>query len=156
MPLTEANLQALLGKHISQICPLGYAADSDNHCAHFVSHVLGFQFGVTCRTMSRGTGTAASIRVQELFARCLQVGDFDDIPSPLFWGLAFITNARNVNLQSKQMVNIPRKHVGIFIGGMRTIYHYSNANRKVMSQSPDDFSHHYPAPDNAMFWGSTP
>jgi hypothetical protein len=157
MALTEATLQALLGKHIRQICPLGYASDSDNHCAHFVSHVLGFVYGVTCKTMvAGGTGTPGSIRVQEIFPKCLQVGNFNSIPSPLFWGLVFITNAKNVNLQNKQMVNVPRKHVGIFIGGMRNIYHYSNANRQVMCQTPAQFSTHYPAPDNAMFWGSAP
>ena len=43
MALTEASLDALLGKHIREICALGYAADSYNHCAHFVSHVLDFQ-----------------------------------------------------------------------------------------------------------------
>ncbi len=56
MNVTEASLNALLGKHIRDVCPLGYSADTDNHCAHFVSHVLGFQFNTTCRTMVTGTG----------------------------------------------------------------------------------------------------
>ena len=154
MPITEPSPRALLGKHIRDVCPLGYAADTDNHCAHFVSHALGFQFSATCRTMVNGPGTPASIRVQDVFAHCLQVGNWADLPTPLFWGLVFIANARNVNLQNKQMVNIPRKHVGIFFGGLRTIYHYSNSGRQVVSQSPAEFSRHYPAPDNAMFWGS--
>jgi hypothetical protein len=84
------------------------------------------------------------------------VGKWDDIPSPLYWGLVFITNPSNVNIKNKQMVNVPRKHVGIFIGGMRSIYHYSNNQHKVVTQTPDAFSHHYAAPDNAMFWGSAP
>jgi hypothetical protein len=154
--VTEATLNAYLGQHISQICGIGYSSDSDNHCAHFVSHVLGYQFGVTCRTMIHGRGTPASIRVQEVFARCLQVGPWDDLPTPLFWGLVFITNATNVNVQSRQMQNVPRKHIGIFLGGSRQIWHYSNSRRQVVSQTPAEFSHHYPAPDNAMFWGSAP
>jgi hypothetical protein len=154
--LTEAILQGYLGKHIADICTIGYTSDSDNHCAHFVSHVLGFQFGATCRTMRRGTGTPGSIRVHEVFARCLSVGPWDQLPVPLFWGLVFITNARNVTLAKKTMQNVPRKHIGIFYGGMRTIYHYSNSRRQVVSQTPEQFSHHYPAPDNAMFWGSAP
>lgn len=97
---------------------------------------------------------SSRIVFKDVFAHCLQVGNWADLPTPLFWGLVFIANARNVNLQNKQMVNIPRKHVGIFFGGLRTIYHYSNSRRQVVSQSPAEFSRHYPAPDNAMFWGS--
>ena len=156
MAVTEASLNTLLGKHIREICPIGYADDSDNHCAHFVSHVLGYQFGATCRTMVNGAGTSASIRVQDVFSHCLQVGNWDDLPTPLFWGLVFITNAHNVNIQAKQMVNVPRKHIGIFMGGLRKIYHYSNSNRQVVTQTPEEFSNHYRAPDNAMFWGSAP
>lgn len=153
---TEIELNAFLGKHISAICPNGYQSNSDNHCAHFVSHVLGYQFGVTCRTMSRGTGAAATIRVQDLFTNSLQVGPWNELPFPLVWGFVFITNARNVNVARKTMVNVPRKHVGIFCGGLRRIWHYSNSQRKVISQTPQEFSNHYPAPDNAMFWGSAP
>ena len=156
MHLTEASLIMLLGKHIRDICPNGYVDNSDNHCAHFVSHVLGYQFGATCRMMQGGTGTAACIRVQEVMRHCLQVGNWNDLPTPLFWGLVFITNAANVNTTTGMMVNVPRKHVGILIGGSRTIYHYSNSRHQVVSQTPNQFSHHYPAPDNAMFWGSAP
>jgi hypothetical protein len=156
MIVNESSLNTLLGKHIRDICTIGYAADSENHCAHFVSHVLGYKFGATCHTMANGKGTPASIRVQDVFSHCLQVGKWDDIPSPLYWGLVFITNASNVNINAKQMVNVPRKHVGIFIGGMRSIYHYSNSQHKVVTQTPAAFSNHYAAPDNAMFWGSAP
>lgn len=154
--LTETTLQGFLGKHISNLCPIGYADDSDNHCAHFISHVLGYQYGATCRTMKHGTGTPGSIRVHEVFARCLSVGRWADLPVPLFWGLVFITNATNVNLTAKTMHNVPRKHIGIFYGGPRTIYHYSNSRRQVVSQTPEEFSRHYSAPDNKMFWGSAP
>jgi hypothetical protein len=34
------------------------------------------------------------------------------------------------------------------------IWHYSNTLRKVVKQSPEEFSRHYPAPDNAMFYGT--
>ena len=158
MALTETDLKGLLGKHIRDICPFGFAGDAENHCAHFVSHVLGYQFGANCKMMSPrgGSGTPASIRVQEVFARCLQVGNWDGLPTPLFWGLVFITNAHNVNVQTKSMVNVPRKHVGIFYGGSRTIYHYSNSHHKVVSQTPAEFSTHYRAPDNSMYWGSAP
>ena len=37
----------------SAICPNGYANDADNHCAHFVSHVMGYG-SVSRLTMKRG------------------------------------------------------------------------------------------------------
>ncbi len=153
---THASLNAYLGQHIRDICPLGYANDSDNHCAHFVSHVLGLSFGATCRTMTGGDGVAASIRVHEIFARCLSAGEWSEVPVPLLWGLVFITNASNVKIRTRTMTNVPRKHVGIFLGGAREIWHYSNSQRKVVVQQPTEFSFHYAAPDNAMFWGSMP
>jgi hypothetical protein len=156
MAIPEATLVAQLGKHIRDICAVGYANDSDNHCAHFVSHMLGYQFGATCRTMVNGTGTSGSIRVQELFSRCTSAGAWSGLAQTLQFGLVFITNASNVNLQNRQMHNVPRKHVGIFIGPARNIYHYSNSQRRVVMQTPAQFSNHYAAPDNAMFWGAAP
>jgi hypothetical protein len=156
MTLTQQILDSFLGKHIRDVCPLHYADDSDNHCAHFVSHVLALQFGVTCRTMSHGTGAAASIRVQEVFPHCPQVGTWSSLPGSENSGLVFITNANNVNLATKVMTNVPRKHVGIFFGPARNIYHYSNSQRKVVKQTPTQFSTHYAAPDNAMYWGKMP
>jgi hypothetical protein len=153
---THQSLQALLGKHISQFCPRGYSANSDNHCAHFVSHVLGLKVGATCAIMSSKAGAAASIRVHELFSHCTAVGAWSSLSSVAFCGLVFITNASNVNLGMKTMINVPRKHVGIFLGVTPQIWHYSNSKHKVVCQSPGDFSHHYSSPDNAMFWGQLP
>lgn len=154
--LTLATLNSYLGLHIRDICPVGFASDNDNHCAHFVSHVLGLSFGMTCRAMVSGFGAEASIRVQEIFARCLSVGAWADLPYPLFSGLAFITNASNVNLRTKTMTNVPRKHVGVFFGATTDIWHYSNSRRQVVRQQPSAFSNHYAAPDNARFWGAVP
>ncbi len=152
--VTAAKLNQYLSLHIRDICPVGFRSDRDNHCAHFVSHVLGLSFGATCRTMVSGSGPAASIRVQEIFGRCWDVGAWSNLPSPLLAGLVFITNAANVNLETKRMNNVPRKHVGIFFGGSREIWHYSNRRCQVVRQTPTAFSAHYAAPDNAMFWGS--
>lgn len=153
---THSQLEALVGQHISQICRRGYSNDSDNHCAHFVSHVLGYQFGATCKTMSRGQGADASIRVQELFAKCSSAGTWDTRPVTAFWGLIFTTNAANVDLASQTMTNVPRKHVGIFFGVVPQVWHYSNAQRRVARQSPEHFKHHYASPDDAIFWGMPP
>jgi hypothetical protein len=152
--ITQQQLNAFLSKPIGQICPNGYTNDADNHCAHFVSHAMGYGFGATCRMMSRGTQPGANIRVQEVFAQCPSVGTWDSRPNTLPSCLVFITRASNVDLANKVMNNVPRKHVGIFMTGM--IWHYSNSQRKVVQQTPEQFSHHYAAPDNAMFFGSLP
>jgi hypothetical protein len=52
------------------------------------------------------------------------------------------------------MANMPRKHVGLYVAGW--IWHYSNSQRQVLRQTPEQFSHHYPSPDNALFYGSLP
>jgi hypothetical protein len=152
--VTAAQLNAFLGKEITEICQVGYTNPNDNHCAHFVSHVLGYTFGLTCRGMVVGQGTPASIRVQELFPKCKTVGRWKDRPARLTQGLIFITNAGNVHLQTKTMDNVPRKHIGIFVGD--DIWHYSNKRDQVVKQTPAEFVNHYAAPDNAMFFGEMP
>jgi hypothetical protein len=149
------ELDAYLGKNIQDICPRGYVADNLNHCAHFVSHVLGLNFGMTCGNMVHGKGEAATIRVNEIFERCPQVGRWEDQDRTCFYmGLVFITNPKMVNIQNRTMGNQPRKHVGIFIGSK--IWHYSNTKDCVVWQTPEQFGHHYRAPHNAMFWGQLP
>jgi hypothetical protein len=152
--ITPQQLDGFLGKSIGDICQNGYTSSADNHCAHFVAHVLGYKFGVTCQMMGSAKGPAANLRVQEIFPKCLSVGVWSLRPVPLITCLAFITKASNVNLAAKTMANVPRKHIGIYAGGF--IYHYSNSQQRVVRQTPSQFSQHYPAPHNAMFYGSMP
>ena len=152
--VTTVDMDALLGREITRICPVGYTNRNDNHCAHFVSHVLGYQFGFTCRGMVDGPGTPATIRVHELFSRCPSVGAWDARPPTLNRCLVFITKASNVNTATKTMTNVPKKHVGIFVDG--NIWHYSNTRDQVVKQTPSEFSRHYAAPHNAMFFGAMP
>jgi hypothetical protein len=148
------QLGGYLGKHISQICPNRYANNRDNHCAHFVSHVLGYRYGVTCKMMGRGVAPGANLRVQEVFGECAAVGPWESRPKDGAACLAFIAAATNVNLPAKVMSNVPRKHIGIWCEGF--IWHYSNSLRQVIRQTPEQFSRHFPAPDNAMFYGLLP
>jgi hypothetical protein len=152
--VTEQQLSRFLGKSIADICQNGYIRDADNHCAHFVSHALGYRFGVTCQMMGSSAGPAANLRVQEIFPRCSRVGVWSLRPASLSVCLVFITRASNVNLAGKVMANVPRKHIGILVGGF--VWHYSNSQRMVVKQTPPQFSTHYAAPDNAMFYGSLP
>lgn len=150
--VTPALLDGYLGKPIAEICGNGFTNDADNHCAHFVNHVMGFDFDYTCRSATHHA-PAANLRVHETFARCGRVGAW---PPPADVGpcFAFVTRAEAVHLDTKTMDNIPKKHIGIRCGDM--IWHYSNANRKVVRQTPDDFARHYPGPGYAMFYGEFP
>jgi len=150
--VTVQTLDSYIGKHIGDICGNAYIHDNDNHCAHFVSHVLGLKFGATCSMLGNGKGPAANVRVQELFARCSKVGAWTANGPGLPMCLVFITNPGNVNLSSRVITNVPRKHMGLCTAGF--IWHYSNTLHQVVKVPPAQFSNHYPAPDNAMFYGT--
>ena len=150
--ITQQQLDGLLGKAIAQICPNGFASSTDNHCAHFVSHALALKFGATCSMLGTGKGPAANVRVQEVFARCSKVGAWTANGPGLPMCLVFITNPGNVNLSSRVITNVPRKHMGICTSGF--IWHYSNTLHQVVKVTPAQFSNHYAAPDNAMFYGT--
>lgn len=149
-----ASLDAYVGKHIGDICPCDYENDVDNHCAHFVSHAMGFAFGFTCKDMTGKGDKGASIRVHEVFSMCPEVGEWERGVCPKPAGLAFVTSRSNVNLDQKRMTNVPRKHIGIFLGS--TVWHYSNKRDKVVKQTIDEFRHHYTGKNITVFWGTFP
>ena len=152
--ITPQQLSGYLGKSIADICPNGCTDDSASHGAHFVAHVLGYKFGLTCQMTGTANGAAASLRVQDLFPRCPRIGVWSLRPSSMTTCLVFITRASNVNLAASVMASLPRQHVGLLVNGL--VWHYSSGQRKVVRQTPAQFSTHYAAPDNAMFYGSLP
>jgi hypothetical protein len=153
--VTPPQLNAYLGKPIGEICRNGYDNDADNHGAHFVSHAMSYGFGTTCLAMRRrGKQPGTTIWIHELFARCPTVGTWASRAATLTSCLVFIARPDHVNLATKVIAKVPTKHVGIHVSGV--IWHYSNIERRVVQQTPDQFSHHYPSPDNAMFYGSLP
>jgi len=149
---SASDLNRYLGKNIDDICDCEYHNDEDNHCAHFVSHVLGFSFGYTCKHMTSKGTKGASIRVHQLFSKCSEVGRWADRKASVC--LAFVTAAGNVKLRSKVMSNVPRKHVGIYVN--ETIWHYSNMLDQVVTQTPEAFSKHYTGSNIALFYGTFP
>ena len=151
---TAALLDGYLGKNITEICSCEYKSDNDNHCAHFVSHVMGYRFGLTCHAMTGQGHDGVTIRVHELFPQCPMVGEWKHgiIPNPA--GLAFVVFAAHVNLAEKRMTNVPKKHVGIFIGN--GVWHYSNKRDHVIKQPVDDFRDHYTGDNITVYWGKFP
>jgi hypothetical protein len=149
---TLSTLNTYVGKHIKDICECQLIDDSLNHCAHFVSHAMGFHFGYTCKHQTGKGEKGASIRVHELFAKCSEVGNWSDLKAASC--LVFVIASSNVKLESKVMTNVPQKHVGIYISG--TIWHYSNSRDKVVTQTPEAFGKHYPGTKIALFYGTFP
>lgn len=152
--VTQQQLSEYLGKSIADICQNGYTNRAENHAAHFVSHVLGCSFGVTCQMTGQGKGPAASLRVDDLFPKCKSVGVWSLRPASLSTCLVFVARAASVNISAKSLTHAPRKHVGIFLGGV--VWHYSSKSHQVVREAPSLFALHQPSPDNALFYGSLP
>jgi hypothetical protein len=152
--ITQQQLSGYLGKSIADICLNGYTDEAASQGAHVLAHVLGYKFGLTCQMTGTAQGPGASLRVPELFQRCPQLGVWSLRPASMTTCLVFITRASNVNLAARVMASVPRQHVGLLVDG--SVWHYSNRQRTVVRQTPAQFARHYPAPDNALFYGSLP
>lgn len=156
--LGKLSLNSFLGKSMAEICPSGYADTSNNHCAHFVGHALDITAGLTCHGMTSGKkrkGEAASLRVQEIFAVCPSVAEYNDTMVGKR-GLMFVSAPSSfVTTGGKTTIrNVPKKHIGIFLNG--TIWHYSNSRNKVVTQTPAQFIKHYSGQTNALWFGTLP
>ncbi|MCC9601913.1 hypothetical protein LOC67_15235 [Stieleria sp. JC731] len=151
--------KAFLGKGMSEICPSGYADTSNNHCAHFVGHALDIRVGLTCHGMAsrkKRKGESASLRVHEIFAACPTVSEYDSSMLAKK-GLMFVSGVSNfVTAKSgvTSLRNVPKKHIGILVGGK--VWHYSNSRNKVVSQTPEEFIKHYRGQKNALWFGDLP
>jgi hypothetical protein len=155
-PPTATELDGYVNKNISDICGCSYTNDSDNHCAHFVCHATELTFGLTCFGMTgKGSKDASgNIRVQEVFPNCRRVGKWADKPAEITKGFIFVTKATNVNLKKKTIDNVPRKHIGIFIG--QDVWQYKNRFRHVIKQTPAAFKEHYAGTGYEIFYGEFP
>jgi hypothetical protein len=146
--ITTANLTAEVGKTVAQFCTCGYVDTHQNHCAHFVSHVLDIEVGLLCGSMAWGTrGRGVSLRVNQVFNSLTTRGRWDDasqLPTPLARSNAFlmfatipgnIADARGVLTMGSHHL----KHVGIYRGG--TVWNFSNnhAHPQVISETAAAF-----------------
>ncbi len=158
--LTSILLDSYIDQNISTICPHGFDDADLNHCAHFVCHVMNVAAGsVSCRGMASSPAAGrigVCIRVHELFAACPEVGLYDKIAAAKASAgvFVFVTAKSAVNLATKAMINIPRKHVGIGLDGK--IWHYSNTKDKVVTATPEEFRKHYRGQTNGLYYGTFP
>jgi hypothetical protein len=157
--VTAAELDGYVNKNIKDICPCGFWNDKESHCAHFVSHVMGYQFGYTCSQIS-GKGPkdkSVCVRVTEVFQHTRRFGKWADRPADLKSGLIFITKGSVVDVKTRKYGSIAQNHIGIFIGN--DIWQYKNRVHHVVKQDPEEFSHHYDYKSKTgfeMFYGDFP
>lgn len=156
--LNKAVLDGLVGKTIGEFCAHGYDAKNDNHCAHFVSHVLNLNVGMTCGRLvptPDPKAAAASVRVHEIFDASRNVRQL--VQCPLRGeGLVFVSAATNFVRQgtTTALRNVPKKHIGLFLGN--DVWHYSNSRDRVVRQSAEEFLTHYPKQTNAIWLADIP
>jgi hypothetical protein len=152
----RTDLDNALGKSIDDICPNNFHDHASNHCAHFVSHILGLDFSFNFKEFHGGSHPGANVRVHEIFSRCPLVGKFADRPADREV-LVFVTRHDVVDLANKEMQNIPQKHIGILVDGH--IYNYSNTQEKVVKVTPTTFLNQFEriyAGTQALFYGTVP
>ncbi len=156
MTTLKTKLDKSLGKSIDDICGNKFHDLKQNHCAHYVSHMMGFEFSFNCKEFKGGKKQPANIRVHEVFAQCPKVGNFADADKSKSQ-LVFVTRKSHVNLDKKTMVNHPQKHIGIFCDGH--VYHYSNTPDQVVKWTPKKFEDTFESiydGDQGLFFGTFP
>jgi hypothetical protein len=145
--ITKALLDAQVGKKVEDFCGMfGTTGDVHNHCAHFVSHVLGFRLGGLCNSMKWETRkdfeSGRTIRVDDLFNNCPERGYWREKPLDLNCCLIFCTVKGNIKGGSPLVIGDQRhKHVGIFLKGIA--YNYGNTKDKVRADPPSRFDNLY-------------
>lgn len=138
MLTSPPSLTDYLGKKIDKICPFSPGKDhSRNHCAHFVSHIMGYEFAdTTCKNLTiadkQMAGKGVAIRVDDIFNVAPDVGPWTERPPGLTSCLIIATISSNVSRSGHRlkMGNKESKHIGIFIDGI--VWHYSNIQDKVV------------------------
>jgi len=132
------SLTGYLGKKIDQICPFSLGKkSSENHCAHFVSHVMEYDgFAVTCKNQTAAdkqmADKGAAIRVDDIFNVVPEVGPWTERPPGLTSCLIFATISGNMSRSGHRpkMKDGKKKHIGIFFDG--AVWHYSNTRDGVV------------------------
>lgn len=139
------TIQTTLNKHISHLCAFTIGKnDVQNHCAHFVSHIMGYEFpGATCKNFTwadkQKNEKGATIRVDDIFKKAPVTELLSNKPASLGECLIFVTLSSNVKKVGSKLVmdNHPKKHIGILSKGM--VWHYSNTRNMVVSDQLESF-----------------
>lgn len=127
-------LAKFVGQSVEDYCTCGFGTkgDTHNHCAHFVSHALGFRYGKLCSSMTweyrNRISEGRTMVVNDLFNNCPTRGHWADKPAGLTSCLIFAVHSSGVSTRTWHMDNIRRKHVGIHLNG--DCYNYHNTTNE--------------------------
>ena len=147
--ITKGLLDSYVGKKVEEFCNnFGQTGDSQNHCAHFVSHVLGFRIGQLCNSMNfetrKDVDSGRTIRVNDLFNNCSERGYWNDKPKDLDCCLIF--SALKTQLKNENDLLVLRTIYANFILGISVVIYISPkiyAKDKVRVDGPSHFEHLY-------------
>jgi hypothetical protein len=146
------NLDGYLGQTVVDFCgKYGSVGDAFNHCAHFVSHVLGLRIpgAALCSNVGDSTYTYAEraqgycVRVNQVFNSCENRARWSDDD---LGGSCLIIATIEANIESRSSLTIGQmttKHIGFNVCGQ--VYHYSNRVDQVIRQPVGEFRNHYGA-----------
>ena len=156
-PRFQSLLEGHVGQDINKICTTKFTSPSENHCAHFVCHVLDINYGAVCGDMGWKTrGQGATIRVNELYNNLQYTGQWEHRPAAVQGSFIFVLRA--AHMRTNVMPAVPQKHVGIVFRG--SVYHYSNTADEVVRESVDDFharfKRAYSGGDISLYYGQFP
>ena len=161
----SAFLDGFIGQTVEGFCSTGAkvgrfkTGDSDNHCAHFVSHVLGFRFGELCLAEKWHGDLGRTMRVNELFMWCPDRGAWSSKPADLDPCLVFATVAANVTTPKKgppTFGDMSRKHVGIWTKGFGYNYHNGSHGTEGVDKDGVSFFENLYGKGTLVFYGSFP
>jgi len=146
--------------HIKDMCPFSIAQDdAQNHCAHYVSHIMGYEFGATCKNSTladkKQIPRGATLRVNDIFNNSPRTGPLASNPANLHECLIFVTlpfNVRAIGGGRFEMGEHPQKHVGILAHNF--VWNYSNTGEKVVHDLPSVFQQKFRGAysQNAVFY----
>jgi hypothetical protein len=144
--LDVSLLKTWEGKSVEEFCTkFGKVGDKDNHCAHFVSHLLqldrtAVSGAVLCTyntRLGKNDKPGYCIRVNEIYNHCQKLEAPDESGC-----IAYITLKTNIHRDGKMFDN-PTKHIGIYLAGV--YWHYGNTLDKVRTyDSHAQWQNHYP------------
>jgi hypothetical protein len=145
--LISSLLLASLGKTREEFCTRYHSAH-DNHCAHFVSHILQLRIPHSALCTNVGDNidyatrnTGFSVRVNQVYNHSSNRRRWNDATPE---GNCFVVATIEDNITAEKPLMIgthPRKHIGIMSDGK--VYNFSNTHNKVVSKTMAEFKTHY-------------
>ena len=146
----QGNVETYLGQTVEQYCgKYGTVGDSHNHCAHFVSHVLGTRISgaALCSNVDdtkyayEDRRAGFCVRVNEVFNSCANRAYWSEEPAGSKCLIVLTVKGNVTGTNPLTIGTMANKHIGIYTGG--SVYHYSNTRDQVVKQTVAELKNHY-------------